>query len=488
MQFFSKYFHKILHYAAGKMFNNIILVIFLPIFSHYMVPDEYAVYTNITIFISFANIFYSMGLAQSLLSFFYQQNSDDYRFTLINSTYIVIGVAGILFSILILSFENTIANLILKSDQYAYLFDYIVIIIFAQSFYSISLSILNKLERSANYAFLGGVSNSVLLILFIYGAVSGNFSISNVISYIAISSITSMLAALINMNFILSSFTLHDKIHFSYAIIKPVLKFGLIMIPGTLALISMRVLDRYMLTYLSPGGMFDVGIYAMGYRVGAILQFLLSIVSMAFFPYALKNADKPFAAKIFNQLYVFFLASALLLGFLIIAFSKEIFYLLVDQKYTLSAYLVVIGVVSTYFHGIFNILNLVFYKAHRAGKIAIAVILGTILNIILNFLLIPKFGPAGAGYSSIIAYGFIVLYNFYKGRQIFKVAFKIQYAFLGALFLILISFAINSLTVSIELGIVKSLVVIVIFMAVLFAYKNQLKLLIKKVRRESDEK
>ena len=69
--------------------------------------------------------------------------------------------------------------------------------------------------------------------------------------------------------------------------------FGLIMVPGTLALISMRVLDRYMLTYLSAEGLHDVGIYSTGYRVGMIMQFLVTVFSLVFISYAMRIADRP---------------------------------------------------------------------------------------------------------------------------------------------------------------------------------------------------
>ena len=46
-----KYLIKAQHYFAGNLFNNILLFVFLPFFTHYMVPEEYAVYTNIIIFI-----------------------------------------------------------------------------------------------------------------------------------------------------------------------------------------------------------------------------------------------------------------------------------------------------------------------------------------------------------------------------------------------------------------------------------------------------
>ncbi len=53
-----------------------------------------------------------------------------------------------------------------------------------------------------------------------------------------------------------------------------------------------------------------------------------------------------------------------------------------------------------------------FLCEEKAGNIALAVGLGAILNIVLNFMLIPKYGIYGAGIASILAFGLIVIFNF----------------------------------------------------------------------------
>ncbi len=476
------YIHKILHYMAGNMFNNIILLIFLPIFSHFMIPEEFAVYTNIIIFITFARLFYLMGFLQSIFSYFYLKKTDDYKYTLINSMYITILVIGLIFSIIILFFKNSLSHLILKNVVYADLFPIITIIIFSTAFYNLTLSILNIMERSKNYAILGVISNFLKLLLFTYGAFIGKFSVYNVLNYILISSVVSMLIAIINIRKILLELNPKTKKKFSITILRPVMWFGLIMVPGTLALISMRVLDRYMLTYLSPNGLFDVGIYTMGYKVGTIMQFLLAIVSMVFFPYAMRIADKPHAAKSYTKIFNLFLISGLTLGTLIILFSNEIFYVFVNDTYYSAASLVFIGVISTFLHGVFNILNLGFYIKQKATKIASAVIIGTFINIGLNIVLIPKFGVIGAGYASIISYMFIVIFNYFRTIKIFYVNYSIGYVFLGICFLLLLSYLNSLIGFDYRFSFIKILVLLMGIGTLYLTQKEKLKIFLENIK------
>jgi len=90
--------------------------------------------------------------------------------------------------------------------------------------------------------------------------------------------------------------------------IKTLLAFGIIMIPGTLAMISLRLSDRWMLTYFSPNSLYDVGIYAVGYKIGMIITIVNSLVSLVCFPYAMKIKD-PKSAKRFLQKYLIIMYS-----------------------------------------------------------------------------------------------------------------------------------------------------------------------------------
>ncbi len=291
-----------------------------------------------------------------------------------------------------------------------------------------------------------------------------------------------MLIAIFNIRKILQELNPKTKKKFSITIMKPVMWFGLIMVPGTLALISMRVLDRYMLTYLSPNGLFDVGIYAMGYKVGTIMQFLLAIVSMVFFPYAMKIADQPFAAKSFNKIFNLFLISGLTLGTLIILFSNEIFYVFVNDSYHSAARLVFIGVISTFLHGVFNILNLGFYIKQKATKIASAVIIGTFINIGLNIILIPKYGVIGAGYASIISYMFIVIFNYFRTIKIFYVNYRIGYVFLGIGFLLLLSYLNSLIGFDYRFSFIKILVLLLSIGTLYLTQKEKLKNFLENIK------
>jgi O-antigen/teichoic acid export membrane protein len=201
----------------------------------------------------------------------------------------------------------------------------------------------------------------------------------------------------------------------------------------------LRVSDRYMLTYLSANGLYDVGIYAIGYRIGMILVFLNSIVSLVYFPYAMKIADHPRAASSYRRMFEAYALWGGLLGFLIVTFAWEISLFLINSTYFEAVKVVVFGVISSFLHGLFNIINISFYIRKKASNIAAAVILGAGLNIVLNFLLIPRIGVYGAGIASVISYLFIFLLNFHISENLYPLNYQIKYVIVFLILMVIAS-------------------------------------------------
>ena len=401
----NKYFKRTAEYTAGSLFNKFVLFLFLPIFTKFMAPEEYAVYANILIFISLANVVYTLGLQQAIFSYFYQKKTNEYRYTIISTIYTTLFFVGMLLSFIIILFRNELSYLILRSEQYSNLFFFASIILFCDVLCGITLSFLNIMEKSRSYVILSICRNSILLIILFLGAINNRFSLENVFTYISVAAGISFLISTIFIwgeikNLIVN---LEKKKYYSFLIIKKLLSFGLIIILGTLAMISLKVFDRYMLTYLSPGKLYDVGIYAIGYKVGMIIIFLNSIVSRVCFPYAMKIKDRPNAKDSYKKIYNYYIISVGILGGLIIIFTKEIFYIFIGVSYTDSMNVVVFAVISNYLLGIFNIINIGFYIKKRAVYITAAVGAGAILNIIMNFFLITHYGIYGGCFDSVIS-------------------------------------------------------------------------------------
>ncbi|OPX25690.1 MAG: hypothetical protein B1H05_03465 [Candidatus Cloacimonas sp. 4484_140] len=472
-----EYVEKILHYTAGNLLQKVILLALLPVFTHFLIPQEYAIYTNIVVFISFASLLYFLGFQQAIFSYFYHKKTPEYHYTLISSIFISLLVFGVILSLLIVIFRVELSQLILRSPDYAHIMIWVSVILFFDVIYGMVLSILNMMERSKQYILVGNFKHILLLILLVVAAIASRFSLDTIFMLMTISSALAVLVAIGVMSSIMRDFAaqITEKRIFSLPIVKKMLSFGLIMIPGTFAMLILKVSDRYMLTYLSARSLYDVGIYAIGYRIGMIITFLNSIVSLVYFPYAMRVADDSHAKESFKKVFNAYVVFGGILGFFVILFSPEIFKIFINKSYHEAIRIVFFGVISNYLYGIFNIINLSFYVKKKAGNIAFAVGLGAILNIVLNFILIPKYGIYGAGISSILAFGLIVFFNYIIAEKMYPISYKIGYVIFSIVILILISCIHFVVDYQFYHTIIKVLfVIIIVIIALKYAKKRNL--------------
>ena len=429
----SGYVRKTVDYIAGGLFNKLLLILFLPIFTRFLVPEEFAIYANLMIFFSVASMIYLLGIQQSIFSYFYNNKTDQYQFSLISSVYILLTIVGLLFSTLIIIFRSELAYISIRSNTYQHLFIYLAVILFFNTIYGITLSFLHIMEKSRSYAIISALQNIIVLMLVITYSLNSRFSVDHYFVFLAIASVIASLVGVCQIYKILRKMQIspNEKKYFSVKIISPMLKFGIVMIPGTISMLILQASDRYMLTYLSANTMYDVGIYSAGYRIGMIMHFLVTLISLVYLPYAMRIAKEPHAQSTNRNMFKYYIIFGSLFGAFIIMYSQEIFRFIIDPNYLTSYKIVFAGVISSFLYGIFNIININYYARKKAGNITLAVLLGAILNIVLNFILIPKYGIFGAGIASIIAYFFIVIFNYYIAVYLYKIRYPIFLVFVG---------------------------------------------------------
>ena len=454
----SKYLSKTLRYGLGKFINQFLLFLLIPILTKYLVPEEYAIYSLLMIFISFTSIIYFAGIHESLFSYFYDKKENDYQYTLITTICITLIIIGIILSLLIIIFRYQISNLIFKTDSYANLFLGMSIIIFFDVICGITLSLLNVMEKSRQYVYLSLTKNVFLIILIIVGTINRSISIKYVIIVILISSFVSIIHSGYFIRKTLKSLAIaiSHKILFSFTVLKKILNFGLPMIPCSLSLMILLLSDRYMLNFLLKNPLHDIGIYAVGYKIGMAMSFFTSIFSLIYYPYAMKISEYSDSKKIYRNFYKYFILFGTIFGSMIILFSSDIFSAFIDIAYSEGSKIVFFGVISHLLFGIFNTVIIVFYIKKKSSYLLLCSGLGALVNIILNFILIPKYGIYGAGWASIIAYFSIVIFSFFAAKRIYCVGYKFYHILFSILALLMFAFLNYILPQNLIISLIKS--------------------------------
>ncbi|MBQ8007130.1 MAG: polysaccharide biosynthesis protein [Lachnospiraceae bacterium] len=225
---------------------------------------------------------------------------------------------------------------------------------------------------------------------------------------------TAIMGVVFYIRFIVKGKVFYNREYWTYA-----LKIGLPMIPHALALILLAQMDRIMIKGICGDG--DAGLYIFGYSFATLLMIFTNAIGQAYLPWfneTLFDGERDRIRQIQKKLVL--LGCFLSFGF--IAVSPEALMLLSisNNSYWIAKYVVppiVLGTLAQYFYT--NYVNVeIFCK--KTSIIAMGSCLAALINYILNYAFIPRFGYIAAAYTTFASYIVLMLMHYIMVRFVLK--------------------------------------------------------------------
>lgn len=279
-------------------------------------------------------------------------------------------------------------------------------------FFSLGLNLIRIEERSAGYA-IAESGSAVVRFLSTLGGLLVGFHTPAML-FLA-TSLASLLGAFYT-TYLLSGL-LSGPLRFQLALLRSVLLIGPASIPLSLSGWVEQLADRLILERFTTVAI--VGIYSAGYALAdRLLGGIVAAVFMMAWPDVLNawSQGGASAARIAifraQQLY-----SWLTLGpaIFIILFHLDIVTLL-GPEYREAAPVIPIIVAATWLRGFIPYLNRHLELRKEFAKMSLITSIGALLNLALNFLLIPRWSMMGAAWATLVAY-FIMAVIFFCLRD-----------------------------------------------------------------------
>lgn len=242
-----------------------------------------------------------------------------------------------------------------------------------------------------------------------------------------------LIGCIIFFHFIKKSIKI-EVYYFKYA-----LKICLPFIPHLLALNFLSSIDKIMITKYC--GSHYTALYSMAVNCGLIVSLLLSSINNAISPWIGEKIYKKEYNEIYNlsKSYITFL---FVFSIGIILISPDIIFILGGTKYTNSIGIVPPIIISVFFQAIYTLyVNVEQFEKKTIGM-AISSVFAAIVNVILNMILIPKFGYVSAAYTTLLGYLILMyLHAFFVNKMNIPGLFDYKYNFFisfASLFLIVL--------------------------------------------------
>lgn len=192
-------------------------------------------------------------------------------------------------------------------------------------------------------------------------------------------------------------------------------RFNLPLIPHYLSLNILSGADRIMIGKMI--GKSEAGIYGLAYSVSQIMTLFNVALLRTVEPWLYKKIKLKEIREMERIVYPLFVAVALL-NLLLIALAPEIVSIFAPYEYRNAIWIIPPVAMSVYFMFAYSFFAAFEFYYEKTRYIAVATILGAILNIILNYVFMDIFGYYAAGYTTLICYMVYAGFHYYFMKKI----------------------------------------------------------------------
>ncbi len=382
-------------YTAANILQSAIPFLLLPILTRFLTPADYGTVAIFQLIQAIVSILIGMSLRGAINVNFFSYNKEEIRIYIGNVLSIVFINFIIIISILYL-FKSPISNLIEFPENWLTI---AAVVGICEFIFHLALLLWQVEQRPIPYSVLQvlqvafNISLSVILVVSLKMQWQGR-----VLGIVYANILFCIIAAII------ISKRKYVKFSYNLTYIKDALLFGLPLIPHSLGVWIMSGIDRLFINNMV--GVDATGLYTVGFQFGMIIAILGQSFNKSWYPFLFKKLKENVLSvkiKLVKISYLYFIsitAAALVLS-LVAPYIIKIF---IGKEFQSSVQFVFWIALGKAAHGMYVLIaNYIFY-AKKTYILAWITLICAITNIVLNYILILKYGPIGAAQATAITY------------------------------------------------------------------------------------
>jgi O-antigen/teichoic acid export membrane protein len=457
-------------YGFGQLGSKVVAVILIPLYTSYLTTQDYGVLQLANTYISLFLVLVLLGMNTSMFRVYYKSDNLQERKLIINTTFTAFLLIALCIFTPIMIVLSHFSQILIFSPQSSLILWLIFFTVFFEGIFSLQLAVLRAEERSKTYSLIAIIKVLIYIFITILFVVCLKWNFLGVL--------TAGILSYIIINIVLIPLTMSKfRFQISKKHLREILGIGIPLTVSGLGAWILNLSDRYMLQFLLPEetAMSQVGIYSLGDKIAMLLRFILVMPFMLtwgaqMYSYAKKTEAKIIYRKVLNAYcYV-----ACIIGFFIALFAREFVLLMAQNSDYYPAYLVVPFLTfSKILTGIILIISVGAVLTDHSKYIAISSLIAAILNVLLNFLFIPRFEMMGAAFGSLIAYSINGILLYYLTQRVYYVQYDKWRILIFGVLILLISIFTNVILIPLGYKILLFLIILIGSpLSKLITYKN----------------
>lgn len=382
-------------YSVGEVLPRIITFLLLPIYTQYLSPVDYGISSYTHTIILFLYVFGAFSLNSYVLRFYYIHTNEDDQKTLIGTAQLgILGLNSIILGLAFLMMPSIIEQFHIQVPWSPY-FRLAFIINFLDSLSIIPMVVYRVHQDALKFIVLAFSRTIFTVLLTLYLVVYLNKGL--------LGTFQAQLYVLIPYSLIYFYVIQHyGKWHFKWEYIKEGFMFCFPLIPGAICFQLLSVSDRVIME--RSVGMDQLGIYNVACQMALALNIVIQSGYRAIEPELFRRFGSDGFFNFIKKTQSIYFSAIYIVAFSLCLFSPEIFFVMTSDAFHKGYWLVpslMVGVIMT---GQNVIYAGILQGEKRTKVIGLASVIGALVSIVLNIILIPRFGVPSAAITSALSF------------------------------------------------------------------------------------
>ena len=396
------------YYTLGTFILQGINFLTLPLYTRILTTKDFGITSLYTAWQSVVVIFLCLQTFSTIQNAKVTYEDEEYREY--NSNIVVLSfISFFIFAVIIMGFSKQFSKLSGLSVN-------LIFLMLLHSFFTLGVTFKNtilrfdgKAEKQLFISMFYTIFNVGLSIYFITSVPSLEKATGKILGAVVPSII---LGGYFYLEIILKKKPTFKKEHFIFC-----LTLGLPLILHNLSHIVLTSSDRMMIEKFI--GLEETGIYGFTYTIGTILSTAAGAFGSAWVPWYFERlkGEKYDEIKIYSKNYLDFF-TLVTVGFIFV--SPEIVRFMGSTDYWIGKYFLPWIIFGCYFIFLYSFpVNYEFY-VKKTNYIALGTSLSAVINLVLNYIFIPKYGSFGAALTTLASYFFLFVFHETIARKKFS--------------------------------------------------------------------
>ncbi len=402
-------------YGAGDVAVQVVGFLLLPIYVQYLTPFDYGILALLAGIEAPAKLFFRWGVDGAFMRYWYDAEDIGSRQQLASTLFFfLLALNGVLL-VASVAVAPLVSERLLGATGFTMALQLTLLNTFAIGFTFIPFHVMRLQNRAREFSALTLARSVSTLLLRIVLIVGFGYGVMGIV--IADVTITALL-----MTVMVPWFAPLIRPVFSRAVLRKALAFGLPRVPHGVALQVMSVGDRFVLRMFREVS--DVGLYSMGVSFGLIPKIALGAFEYAWAPFYYATAREPGAPRIFSMVTTYGIAMLALMTAGLSAIAADLLDVTTRGIFVSAAGVVAWTAVGVFFYGTYLLTSIGLNITSHTRYYPVSTTIGAVLNVGLNFALIPRFGIIGAAWANGAAYAAQAAIAYRFSQRFYPVAYE----------------------------------------------------------------